>query len=828
MPTLKSPDATASRVTWALWWASRGWKVFPVCWPGMPEHKHSGKVCTKDLGKGPLITWQDCSADPERIREWWQRWPDANIGGTPPQDHFVVDIDGELDAGVEFPITWTHSTGKGTHLLYRQNITKPVGQTGGSSRLWTNVDTRVSGKGYVVLPPSLHVSGRVYTLVDQTSPMVFPAELVPAQRLNAPTKTHAGKHPESDILRLLTLPRDHADLGDEAMSRVAGYLARYVPDVAMYEALLGAINLSLADPLDETALAKKRGIWEKHKANADAQLAKAVDDAARGWLYEMGESGYSTQVGTGDNIDYVSWSNFRVQAKSLMDYGDRQVWVVDFHKSDGSVLADVELPSDVLASTPALRRFLVNRGMSLLAPSNDKRGNHGERLLCLLQSQSYERHTVVDAYGWSQQLEAFVTPDKLIRADSIEETHNITGQRINTKLNYGFGPKDEAISALSEYLTFQDETCMSLLGAWLMVLYLKGQFSGLAPNLAVEAFSGSGKTTYLEMLSEFAGYKKKGGRSTYAVARNEFTVSHNIFCWHDDVTMDDRLQELFRAAATGGAYELTDMSKQDNSTKVIELRASMVVSAEHIKFLDQKAMTDRFLKIEFPSPSGRRSRLDPTKDQWHDVKAFKTKYKDNLTQFAGTLVQLALGHASMLDQLPELTIDTSRFGQQVALMRVGARVLSAITDDENHTKRVDAWAESLVYSGAASYVVRTVAPITWMNMGQPTTRGNMMPVFLNPDDELFYICPEKLAEYWHQQRKGNGDRNLELSTADAIRTELKACGVDVKSKKEVKRWPCERTNGSKEWGTWYRVPRQYTEMIYRIATGSPRDMEGEE
>ena len=824
MPTLQAPDATASRTVWALWWASRGWKVFPVCWPGMGEHKHSGKVCTKDLGKGPLIKWLDCTADPEQIKVWWQRWPEANIGGTPPEGHVVVDVDGETD--VEFPATWEHSTGRGTHKLYRDNITKPLWQ---DSKVWTNTDTRLSGKGYVVLPPSQHVSGAVYTLVSQKAPVVFPAELVPDRRLNAVDKTvPSGKHPESEIMRLLTLPRDHADLGDEAMARVAGYLARYVPDVAMYEALLGVINLSLADPIDESSLAKKRGIWEKHQANVQAEIKSAVDDAARGWLYAMGEAGYSTQIGTGDKIDYVAWSNFRVQAKSLMDYGDRQVWVVDFHKADGSVLADVELPSDVLASTPALRRFLVNRGMSLLAPSNDKRGNHGERLLCLLQSQSFERHTVVESYGWSKSLEAFVTPDRLIRADSIEETHNITGQRVNLKLNYGLAPEAEAVTALSEFLTFQDETCMSLLGSWLMVLYLKGQFTTLSPNLAIEAFSGSGKSTYVEMLSQFAGYKKRPGKLTYAVARNEFTVSPNIFCWHDDVYMDDRLQELFRAAATGGAYELTDMSRQDGATKVVELRASMVISAEHIKFLDQKAMTDRFIKLEFPSPTGRVSKLDPTKDQWHDVMHFKATHKGDLTKFAGTLVQLALKHVELLDRLAELTIDTSRYGQQVALMRVGARILSAITGDEYHTKRVDAWAESLIYSGAASYVVRTVAPVTWMNWGQPTTRGNMMPVFLNPDDELFYICPEKLAEYWHQQRRGNGDRNLELSTADAIRTELKACGVDPGNKKEVKRWPCLRLDGTKEWGTWYRVPRQYTEIIYRIATGSSRDMEGSE
>lgn len=179
MPTLKAPEVTAPMLDWALWWASQGWQVFPLCSPAMGDHTHTwlkGDLCTKDIGKAPMVSggFKSGSANPDVIRERWSKWPTANIGSQPPEGHIVVDIDGETD--VEFPPTRVHASGKGVHRIYRDNITKPMPQ---GNRLWPNVDTRTHGKGYVVLPPSMHVSGAQYRVLEDRPATVFPAEMVP-------------------------------------------------------------------------------------------------------------------------------------------------------------------------------------------------------------------------------------------------------------------------------------------------------------------------------------------------------------------------------------------------------------------------------------------------------------------------------------------------------------------------------------------------------------------------------------------------------------------------------------------------------------------------
>ena len=111
----------------------------------------------------------DATTDQEIIRQWWDERPDCNIGvacGT-ASGIFVVDIDG-LDAELEvrrleaahstLPSTVESVTARGRHLFFRMPTT-PVKNT--VSKIALGVDTRSSG-AYVVVPPSIHPSGRAY------------------------------------------------------------------------------------------------------------------------------------------------------------------------------------------------------------------------------------------------------------------------------------------------------------------------------------------------------------------------------------------------------------------------------------------------------------------------------------------------------------------------------------------------------------------------------------------------------------------------------------------------------------------------------------------
>jgi Bifunctional DNA primase/polymerase, N-terminal len=145
----------------ALWWQRRGFPIFPL--------KPRGKVPLGSLAPHGL---KDATLDPSIIKTWWHLAPAANIGFALPADIFVIDLDGEdacngwlntCGRHGELPPTLTVNTKRGKHLYFRCNIESrnSVGQIG------KGVDVRGNG-GYVLLPPSVHPSGALYTLDCRT------------------------------------------------------------------------------------------------------------------------------------------------------------------------------------------------------------------------------------------------------------------------------------------------------------------------------------------------------------------------------------------------------------------------------------------------------------------------------------------------------------------------------------------------------------------------------------------------------------------------------------------------------------------------------------
>jgi len=107
----------------------------------------------------------DATADTEVVRDWWVQCPTANIGVRVPEGMVVLDVDprnGGASALVELSRqhggltpTWTAWTGGGgLHAWY--GVTGAV-----RGQLCPGVDLK-SHTGYVVMPPSLHPSGRHY------------------------------------------------------------------------------------------------------------------------------------------------------------------------------------------------------------------------------------------------------------------------------------------------------------------------------------------------------------------------------------------------------------------------------------------------------------------------------------------------------------------------------------------------------------------------------------------------------------------------------------------------------------------------------------------
>ncbi len=160
---------------WAESYASLGWPVIPLHTPTDDGCSCADHACGSP-GKHPRTRHglKDASTDIDRVRTWWGRWPDANIGLVTGVAFDVLDLDSDeaiealeaLEAlEAEHPNTpggppIIATTGRGVHLYYA-----PTG-LGNRTGILPGIDWRGVG-GYVVAPPSLHASGEFYDWGDR-------------------------------------------------------------------------------------------------------------------------------------------------------------------------------------------------------------------------------------------------------------------------------------------------------------------------------------------------------------------------------------------------------------------------------------------------------------------------------------------------------------------------------------------------------------------------------------------------------------------------------------------------------------------------------------
>lgn len=159
----------------ALAYAKKGRPVFPCHW----------------ATKAPLVEhgFKDASLDPDTVRAWWIRWPQAMIGMPtgPASGVWVLDVDDpdtfNRNCPIALPQTRRAETGKGFHLYWQW-----TGEVRSRARLqkdsgpWPYPDlpgaeTRGAG-GYIIVPPSIHPSGRVYRWSCFGQPVAAPSELL--------------------------------------------------------------------------------------------------------------------------------------------------------------------------------------------------------------------------------------------------------------------------------------------------------------------------------------------------------------------------------------------------------------------------------------------------------------------------------------------------------------------------------------------------------------------------------------------------------------------------------------------------------------------------
>ncbi|WP_171267362.1 DUF3987 domain-containing protein [Oceanidesulfovibrio marinus] len=204
-----------------LTYASKDWPVFPA----NPQNK---RPFTSNGFKG-------ATTDPDTIRTWWQRWPNALIGAPTGEvmGCWVLDVDalgnGHKADGLA-ALAWLEKEnaplqtgleqrtgGGGRQLFFAWDASRPIRNSRGN--LPAGIDVRGDG-GYVILPPSGHPSGGRYEWLSQGGPASAPAWLLDI--IDPPRSKHGIVVMDSSATDETT------PYGKQALEAEAGKVARAV------------------------------------------------------------------------------------------------------------------------------------------------------------------------------------------------------------------------------------------------------------------------------------------------------------------------------------------------------------------------------------------------------------------------------------------------------------------------------------------------------------------------------------------------------------------------------------------------------------------------
>jgi hypothetical protein len=186
------------RLEFALHYSDLGLPIFP-CHTIVLNGSNRICTCRRGLecdrpGKHPRTRFghNEATPDREKIIEWWTNWPEANIGLATGRTSRIIVIDLDRDKGGEYTLealqeawgehealtaTLTAYTGRGRH-LFLEYPDKGFSIIGSVEKVGPGIDVRSDGN-YVILPPSLHYSGRTYRWHGcETEIQILPAWLL--------------------------------------------------------------------------------------------------------------------------------------------------------------------------------------------------------------------------------------------------------------------------------------------------------------------------------------------------------------------------------------------------------------------------------------------------------------------------------------------------------------------------------------------------------------------------------------------------------------------------------------------------------------------------
>jgi len=232
-------------------------------------------------GKRPLVAWLDFQiriASASEINDWFQRWPDANVGIVTGRisQLVVADVDAQ-HGGLEsltqlerahgpLPRTVEAITGGGGRHLY---FVHPGGTVHNRVAVHPGIDLRADG-GCVVAPPSVHPSGRRYAWAAACAPDQLAIAPLPAWFLDP---TRAATRAGHGLMHWRRLVREGVVEGERnaTLASLAGHLLWHGvdPEVAL-ELLLAWNRVRCQPPLPDNEVARVvQSIAQLHERDAD-------------------------------------------------------------------------------------------------------------------------------------------------------------------------------------------------------------------------------------------------------------------------------------------------------------------------------------------------------------------------------------------------------------------------------------------------------------------------------------------------------------------------------------------------------------------------------
>jgi hypothetical protein len=258
----------------AIAFARHGLAVLPLTWPMLVNDRRQCS-CKKaadcpSAAKHPLGRLVprgllDASTDEAVIRKWFVDEPPANLGLRTDQ-LVVLDADprhggdetlADLEHANPFPLTWRVLTGGGgEHVIFKC----PDGVTINSTQAETNpllgagIDVRAQ-HGYIVAPPSRHISGRAYAWNVDFHPRDVALAEAPTwliERVAERAIAASNRTPDSEWERICAQPV--TSYQDAAAAKLAGRLLRYHDPGAVLGLMQCWNAMRCKPPLAESAL----------------------------------------------------------------------------------------------------------------------------------------------------------------------------------------------------------------------------------------------------------------------------------------------------------------------------------------------------------------------------------------------------------------------------------------------------------------------------------------------------------------------------------------------------------------------------------------------